>query len=346
MTPTSLENTRLRVELDAKGRIVSLFDKQSGRETIETGQTANALFAHQDIPIDFDAWDIDASFEDKVWPVDSLVSSEVVENGPYRAAIRLEWRYENSTIVQIVALERGSARLDIDCMVDWHEHHTLLKAAFPLAVRTDSVAAEIQFGHVIRPTHRNTTWDVARFETSMQRWVDMSESGFGVALINDCKYGYDANGNVVRLTLVKSPVFPWPDADQGIHRFRYAVFVHDGDRGAVHDEAETFNLPLQLIEGAAAGPSPATISLFEILGDGVTVEAVKKAEDGNSLVVRLCETRGRRQAVTLDFGATGRKVREANLLELTGEEQADSTHALKFTFAPFEIRTLLLELPV
>lgn len=342
VSPTSLENARLRVELDAQGRVVSLFDKQSGRETIEAGTAANALFAHQDIPVDFDAWDIDASFEDKVWPVDRLVSSEVVETGPYRAAIRLEWRYESSSIVQIVALERDSARLDIDCMVDWHEHQTLLKAAFPLAVRTDSVAAEIQFGHVTRPTHRNTSWDVARFETSMQRWVDMSEPGFGVALINDCKYGYDAKGNILRLTLVKSPVFPWPDADQGLHRFRYALFVHDGDRGAVHDEAEAFNLPLQLIAGAAAGLSPNSVSLFEVLGDGVSVEAVKKAEDGNAFVVRLCETRGRRQAVTLDFGATGRKVREANLLEAPSAQLADNVHTLALTLGPFEIRTLLL----
>lgn len=344
VSPTSLENARLRVEIDAHGRIVSLFDKQSGREAIEAGKAGNALFAHQDIPLDFDAWDIDASFEDKVWPVDQLVSSRVVETGPYRAAIRLEWRYENSTIVQIVALERGSARLDIDCMVDWHERQTLLKAAFPLAVRTDSVAAEIQFGHVTRPTHRNTSWDVARFETSMQRWVDMSEPGFGVALINDCKYGYDAKGNTLRLTLVKSPIFPWPEADQGLHRFRYALLVHDGDRGAVHDEAEAFNLPLQLIAGAA-GQSPDTSSLFEILGDGVSVEAVKQAEDGNAVVVRLCETRGRRQTVTLDFGATERDVREANLLEAPGALLAGNVHALSLAFAPFEIRTLLLRSP-
>ena len=195
-----------------------------------------------------------------------------------------------------------------------------------------------------RPTHRNTTWDVARFETSMQRWVDLSEPGFGVALINDCKYGYDAKGNVVRLTLVKSPVFPWPDADQGLHRFRYALFVHDGDRGAVHDEAEAFNLPLQLIEGAA-GSSRETISLFEVLGDGVTVEAIKKAEDGTAVVVRLCETRGRRQTVTLDFGAAGRNVHEATLLEVPGAQLADNAHKLPLTFAPFEVRTLLLGPP-
>ena len=341
VSATHLENALLRVELDGRGRIVSLTDKRNGREAIEPGRAANALFAHQDIPLDFDAWDIDASFEDKVWPVDNLLSAEVVETGPYRAALRLNWRYEHSTITQVLALEAGSARLDIDCFADWHEHQTLLKAAFPLAIRSDSVTAEIQFGHVARPTHRNTSWDQARFETPMHRWVDFSEADFGVALLNDCKYGYDAHAKVLRLTLIKSPVFPWPEADQGEHRFRYALFLHAGDLQAVHDEAEAFNLPLRLVEGSADALST-PLSLVEIVGQGVSVEAVKRAEDSDAIVLRLWETQGRRQSVTLRF-AERWQVREANLLEQPLTTLAGNTDALDLSFAPFQIRTLLLE---
>ncbi len=341
VSASHIENDRLRIELDDRGRIVSLRDKRTGREMVAPGTAANALFAHRDIPMDFDAWDIDASFEDHAWPVDQLVSREVVETGPYRAAIRISWRYERSTITQVLALEAGASRLDIDCFVDWHEHQTLLKAAFPLAIRADSTTAEIQFGHVSRPTHRNTSWDQARFETSMQRWVDMSEPGLGVALLNDSKYGYDAKGNVVRLTLIKSPIFPWPEADQGEHRFRYALFLHDGDRYSVHAEAESFNVPLRLIAGGAGDGHP--VSLVEVLEGGASIEAVKKAEDGDAVVVRLWETEGRRQQSTLRFGRTWRRIRTANLLEQQGTTLATDASELTLPLAPFEIVTLLLD---
>ena len=291
--------------------------------------------------MDFDAWDIDASFEDQAWPVDRLVSREVVETGPFRAAIRLTWRYERSTITQVLALEAGASRLDIDCFVDWHEHQTLLKTAFPLAVRADSTTAEIQFGHVSRPTHRNTSWDQARFETSMHRWVDFSEPGFGVTLLNDSKYGYDAKGNVVRLTLIKSPVFPWPEADQGEHRFRYAVFLHDGDKRAVHAEAESFNVPLRLIAGGTGDGRP--VSLVEVVSGGASIDAIKQTEDGNAIVIRLWETEGRRQPITLKFGRIWQRIRTANLLEEPDTTLATDASELTLPLAPFEIVTLLLD---
>ncbi|WP_421759013.1 alpha-mannosidase [Devosia sp.] len=340
ISPTHLENARLRVTLDAKGRITSILDKTTGRDAIPLGQLANAFTAHRDVPIDFDAWDIDASIDDQVWPIDHLTIAEVVESGPYRAAIRLSWRYEHSTITQILALEADAACLDIDGFVDWHEHQTLLKTAFPLAVRSDRTTAEIQFGHVARPTHRNTSWDQARFETSMQRWVDFSEPGFGVALLNDSKYGYDALGNVVRLTLIKSPIFPWPEADQGEHRFRYAVLLHDGDPVAVHEAAEDFNLPLCLIAGGSA-TAPTSPSLFEITGNGVTVEAIKHAEDGTGIIVRLWEATGQRRSATLTF-STPWQIAEADLLEQPKSRLAERTTQLDLTFTPFEIKTLKL----
>lgn len=341
VSATHIENSRLRVELDDLGRIVSLRDKRTGREAVAPGAAANTLFAHRDIPMDFDAWDIDASFEDQAWQVDQLVSRDIVETGPYRAAIRLTWRYERSTITQVIALEAGAGRLDIDCFVDWHEHQTLLKASFPLAVRADSTKAEIQFGHVSRPTHRNTSWDQARFETSMHRWVDFSEPGFGVALLNDSKYGYDAKGNVVRLTLIKSPIFPWPEADQGEHRFRYALFPHDGDTRAVHAEAESLNVPLRAIAGGMGDGRP--VSLVEVTGGSASIDAIKQAEGSEAIIIRLWETEGRRQPATLRFGRTWQRIRTANLLETPITTLATDASELTLSLTPFEIVTLLLD---
>jgi alpha-mannosidase len=257
-----------------------------------------------------------------------------------RAALRLEWRYESSRIVQIVSLERDARQVEIDSYIDWHEHHTLLKAAFPLAVRTDSIAAEIQFGHVVRPTHRNTSWDAARFEASMQRWVDVSEPGFGVALLNDCKHGYDARDGVVRLSLLRSPTYPWPEADQGTHQFRYAILLHDGDRGHVHDCAEAFNNPLRLYPGGSAAPG-GMVSFARIDSEGVSSECLKQAEDSDELVLRLWETRGGRRQVAVELNGHYRIV-ESDLLERPGALLAERTNRVVLEFAPFEIKTVLL----
>ncbi|MEP7246396.1 MAG: glycoside hydrolase family 38 C-terminal domain-containing protein [Gammaproteobacteria bacterium] len=340
ISPSHIENEHLRVELDEEGRITSLHDKHSGREVIAPGASANALFAHRDIPASFDAWDIDASFEDQVWAVDRLISRDVVETGPYRAALRLTWRYERSTITQVLALEAGARRLDIDCYIDWHEQHTLLKVGFPLSVRADSVAAEIQFGHVVRPTHRNTSWDTARFEASMQRWVDLSEPGFGVALLNDGKHGYDAKGSTLRLSLLRSPTDPWPEADQGSHRFRYALLIHDGDRGHVHDQAEALNNPLRTIPVCSA-PSRQELSFAHLDGDGVSIECLKKAEDSDALVLRLWETRGARRQVAIDLHGVHYRLVESDLLERPGITLAECTNRIVLEFGPFEIKTLL-----
>ena len=337
-----LENTRLRVDFDRNGHIVSLVDKLIGRNAIAPGEVANVLVAHRDIPIDFDAWDIDASFEDKCWLIDDFGGAEVVETGPYRAAIRLRWRYERSTITQVLSLDTDSALLEVDNFINWHEHQTLLKVAFPLAVRSDATTAEIHFGQVRRPNHRNTSWDQARFETSMHRWVDMSEPGFGVALLNDCKYGYDANANVVRLTLIKSPIYPWADADQGEHRFRYGVLPHAGDLKVVRDTAEAFNLPLRLLAGGGSSP-PLPLSFLEVVGGTAYVESVKPAEDGDGVIVRLFEGLGTRQSVEIRFSREWSRIARTDLLERPLEWMGDNIDHVHVHLAPFEVLTLFLE---
>ncbi|KQN69677.1 MULTISPECIES: glycoside hydrolase family 38 C-terminal domain-containing protein [unclassified Devosia] len=340
VSPTHLENPTLRATFNTRGQLTSLFDKIRNREALQPGKLGNSFVAHRDIPIDFDAWDIDDYVEDQSWPVDTLVSANVVETGPWRAAIRFEWTYENSRIVQVISLAADAAQLEFDTMIDWHEHQTLLKTGFPLAIRTDVSRAETQFGHLTRPTHANTSWDKARFETSMHRWVDLSEAGFGVAALNDCKYGYDAKGSTLRLTLVKSPVFPWPEADQGEHRLRYALLVHAGDLQTVHNAATAFNQPLRLLAGSATA-APTLTSLATLSSDQIAIETVKQSEDGQRTVLRLWETQNKAGTVTLTL-PNATRISETDLYEADTSTLAESAKTIDLTFKPFEIKTIAL----
>ncbi|WP_246472718.1 alpha-mannosidase [Pelagibacterium limicola] len=338
-----IENAVIRADFDAAGRIVSILDKRNGREVLKPGEAANRLQAFRDMPVAFDAWDIDAGFEDQTFEIDQLVSAEVVETGPYRAAIRFEWTYESSRIVQVISLEAGAAQLEFDTFIDWHERNTLVKSAFPIAVRADEIRAEIQFGHVRRPTHANTSWDQARFECVMHRWLDISEPGFGVALLNDCKYGYDAKDTTLRLTLLRSPTYPWPQSDQGEHRFRYGLLVHHGtfEGEGVHAAAEKFNLPLRTFAGGAE-TAQQSLSLLAIEGREVVVESVKNAERGDGVIVRLWETRGQQTQIALTLPDGCDPVEEVDLLERQPRTLDAPDRKLDLAFKPFEIRTLKL----
>ncbi|WMT88435.1 glycosyl hydrolase-related protein [Pelagibacterium sp. 26DY04] len=338
-----LENAFLKVLFDTRGRITSILDKRSGREVVKPGQLANRLQAFRDMPPQYDAWDIDPGFEDQSWDIDELVSAEVVETGPYRAAVRFEWAYEASRIVQVVALEAGADQIDIDGFIDWREHHTLVKAAFPLDVVADATTAEIQFGHVRRPTHRNTSWDQARFETLMHRWVDIAEPGFGVALLNDCKYGYDAKGTTLRLTLLRSPTFPWAEADQGEHRFRYAILVHRGTLAGegVPAKAEEFNLPLRLI-GTPGEIAVSGESLLALEGTGCTVESIKIAETGTDVIARVWETHGAYTHARLTLPRGFMAAVETDLLERNPVPLPMTNGILELDLSPFQIRTIRL----
>ncbi len=327
VAPDRLENNALAARFDGQGRLVSLFDKRSGREVL---RAPVALNAYRDLPAQFDAWDIDETYKDQVWEIDDLAQVDVVEQGPHRAAVRMKWHYERSVIVQVISLAAGASVLEFDTFVDWHEGNTLVKATFPFDIRTTEVVAETQFGHVRRPTHRNTSWDAARFEHPMHRWVAMAEPGQGAALLNDCKYGYDANGNTLRLTMLRAPTWPWDGADIGEHRFRYGIAPFE-TLEHVPGLADGFNDPLVAVPGRGAAPGLVT------LPDGIALEAVKLAEDGSDVIVRLCERFGRRQQVDLTFDPIVAMVHDADLLEVPGE-QVDGP----VDFGAFQIRTLRL----
>lgn len=322
--------------------MASLLDRRTGREVLRPGGLGNRLQAYRDRPAQYDAWDIDRSFEEQSWEIDDLQSVRVTETGPLRAAIRFEWAYERSRIVQIVSLAADARQVEVETHVDWREQNTLVKTAFPIAINATEARAEIQFGHVSRPTHANTSWDEARYECAMHRWVEISEPDFGVALLNDCKYGYDARDTTLRLTLLRSPTYPWPEADQGEHRFRYAIMIHDGDIGAVGRAAEDFNLPLLVLEGGSAPADMVSGGLLSLSNDDIALEAVKLAEDSEDLVLRLWETRGARATARLRLPEGFHKAAETDLLERQPVPVPVEAGAAELAFRPFEIKTVVL----
>jgi alpha-mannosidase len=348
-----LENQFFRIDLDANGEIAAIFDKRHNRAVLEPGQRANQLIAYEDRPLNYDAWDIDIFYAEKPYPVQDVQSIRVVERGPLRGGVEITRRFLSSTIRQRILIYSALPRIDFATEIDWHEHQILLKAGFPVAINATRATYEIQFGSVERPTHRNTSWDVARFESCAQRWIDLSESGYGVALLNDSKYGHDLHHNVMRLTLLKSGVHPDPNADQGIQRFTYALLPHAGDwrAGEVVRRAAELNTPL-----IAYGPQTSQ-ALAEQRGntafarcdvDHVVLDTIKTPEDGDGLIVRVYEAHNQRGPVTLSFAQPVLSVEACNLLEEAEEAQSGAVtvdgQTLQFMIKPFEIRTFRVRL--
>ncbi|ODT66707.1 MAG: hypothetical protein ABS75_26430 [Pelagibacterium sp. SCN 63-23] len=346
-----LENALLRVTFDDKGEISSIFDKTRNRETLAPGGRANRLIAYEDKPMNWDAWDIDRYFEEQYWPLaDGKASIAVVETGPHRAAIRVERTYRASRVVQVISLAAGARQIEFDTFIDWQERAQVIKAQFPFDLNISEIRSEIQFGHVKRPTHRNTTWDRARFEASMHRWVDLSEADFGIALINDSKYAYDCHEQSVRLTLVRGSTFPSPDADLGEHRIRYGLFVHEGvaDLAQVHRAAERFNNPIAVIGNATSVSEPSSdlgqFSFASVDVDNVSIETVKKAEASDAMVLRVFEHANIRAAARISFGLPVKKARLVNLMEDGDSRPLEiKDNAVTLNLRPFEIVTVMVE---
>jgi len=338
-----LENDALRVEFDTGGDITRLYDKAVGREVLPSGQRANVFQAFEDRPLGGDAWDIDIFYDDKQWTAEPAHCLRIIEEGPLRTGLEICRRLLNSEIVQHVYLYRGSRHLDFDTWVDWRERHVLLKVAFPVDVLSPLATYDIQWGNVQRPTHRNTSWDWARFETVAHKWVDLSEGNYGVSLLNDCKYGHDIHDNIIRLTLLRGPTYPDPNADQGEHHFTYSLLPHRGDwRTGTVPAAYLLNDPLIVCGvNSGAGGSPAR-SLVAVDAPNVVIETVKQAEDGQGIIVRLYECQRQRGHVTLttDFSLVG--AWRTNLLEENQEQVEVEGDHLQVTIEPYQILTFRL----
>ncbi|WP_425464813.1 alpha-mannosidase [Paenibacillus piri] len=344
MTGSGLETPHYRLQWDRNGQLTSIWDKTSQREVLAQGSLGNALQVFEDKPKSrHEAWDIDIYYQEKMEEIRELISVEEVENGPVRAVVQFVWKYKASTIVQKLIVYSASRRIDFHTVVDWREQRKLLKASFPVDIRSTEATYDIQFGNVKRPTHWNTSWDYARFEVVGHQWADLSERGYGVSLLNDCKYGYDIKDNRMRLTLIKSALVPDPQADQGHHEFTYALLPHKGDwleGGTVH-EAWDLNAPLQVKAGADANDKPK--SLFRLSAEHVHIDAVKKAEDSGRIVVRFHEYAGQRGRVELTSDYRIRSWQECDLMERpTGEPSHEPV--IRLTVKPYEIVTLLVEM--
>jgi len=337
-----LDNGLVRVRIDHRGVIVSLFDTVAGRELVPAGAAANVLQLFRDLPNQWDAWDIDESYKQD--GVDLLDVVGVTVDG---AAVRVEREFGASRVVQLITLNSARASVDITTTVDWHEREKLLKLSFPFDIHAERAASEIQFGHLYRPTHANTSWDSARFETVAHRWVQVGEPGYGVSVANDASYGHDIRrghpvggkaATVVRLSLLRAPLYPDPQSDQGIHEYFVSVRAGAGIPEAVQ-EGYRLNLPVRTTLGAAA-PDP----LISISNPAIVVEAVKLAEDrSGDVIVRLYEAHGARSTGTLSAAFGWNAVVETDLLERTLDRCAivsstDSTVAV--SMRPFQLVTL------
>ncbi|HVU14462.1 MAG TPA: glycoside hydrolase family 38 C-terminal domain-containing protein, partial [Phototrophicaceae bacterium] len=313
------------------------------REVLAAKTTANVLQAFEDRPMNFDAWDIDIFFEDRTEKVEGVESFKVIEEGPLRAGVELTHKYRSSTIRQKIYLYSESKRIDFETYLDWHDHHILLKAAFPVNVMSPSATFDVQWGNVQRPTHRNTSWDWARFETCAHKWADLSEGNYGVAVLNDCKYGYDVHDNVIRLSLLKSATNPDANADHGEHYMTYSLLPHDGDwRAEVVQAAYDLNDPLILRPVSGGAGAKASAELVSVSAPNVVIETVKQAEDGNGVIVRMYEDQRNRNKFALKAGFGVAKAYICNLLEENSDEIPVQNDQVQLDITPYQIITVRL----
>jgi alpha-mannosidase len=337
-----MENDLLRVLWDERGLLTSIWDKAADREVLVAGSRGNLLQLFDDNPARWDAWDLDIDYQDHGVDLLELSAHQVEVPGGLRGAVRFTREFGRSRFTQRMVLDAGSRVLRFESHVDWHEDHKLLKVAFSVAIRSPRATYEIQFGHVERTTHTNTSWDQARFEVCGHRWADLGEAGFGVALLNDCKYGYDVRGSVMRLSLLRAPTHPDPTADRGGHQFTYALMPHPGDfrEAGVIAAAEDLNAPLRIVRGN--GQADPSRSLIEVDTPRVVVEAIKRAEDSDATVVRLYEAWGGRSKARLRTTLPARRAFLCDLLERDLEEIPVSDGEIELELTPFKILTLKL----
>jgi alpha-mannosidase len=356
-TASSLENEFIRLTIDPQsGCITSLFDKRSATESLAPAETdtggpkntacGNLLQAFVDKPKDWDAWNIDADFEKQYWNVDKADEVKLVENGPLRSVIRVKKHFQSSTFVQDVTVYAGVPRVDVKMQVEWHEKHILLKVAFPLSAHSSKATFEIPYGSIERSTGRSTPAEQGEFEVPALQWADISDAHHGFSLLNDSKYGYDAKGNVLRLSLLRSPEWPDPHADEGHHEFIYSLYPHGGTWRDAQTVRRGYELNCQLFARQTAkhqGTFAPKHSFLEIQPDNVVLTAVKKAEDDSALILRFYEWAGKEGDVTLQLPSGAQSASETDLMERTTSSLSIDTGALRVHTKPYEIKTVRVQ---
>lgn len=345
----TIENAALKLTIDPQtGCITSLFDKKANFEAIAKGGCGNELQAFKDTPKDYDAWNIDPGTLDVAPTLLHQVDSvKLVEQGPLRSVIRIARTWQSSKFVQDVTLYTGDDHAVVTNDIDWHETHVLLKAAFPLTASSDNATYEIPYGTIDRPTTRNNSYEKARFEVPAMRWADLGDGKHGFSLLNNSKYGYDAVGNILRLTLLRSPTWPDADADREHHHFVYGLYPHASDwkQALTVRHGYEFNYGLKAMQVQAhSGAMKPEHSFASVAEQNVVLTAVKKTESGDGLVLRFYEWAGKGGNVTLTVppGATGATL--VNLMEKPeGEAIPVTGNKVTVPVTPFEIQTVRVD---
>lgn len=338
-----ISTPKYNIEWNEYGQLTSIYDKENKREVLAKGERGNVLQMFEDKPMAHEAWDIDIFYQEKMREVKDLQSVELIEDGNIKAVIRFKYKYMNTTISQDMIVYANSNRIDFKTNVDWREKKQLLKVAFVVDIRSTMATYDVQFGNVKRPTHWNTSWDRARFESVAQQWVDLSERNYGVSLLNNCKYGHDIKDNVMRLTLLKSATHPDPVQDQGEQNFTYSLLPHSGDfiDGNTVKHAYELNQPLKSIKGMLK--SEVKKQLFKFNDANILVDAIKKAEDEDMIIIRFHDYSGSRQNVSIDSDYEITGWMETNLMEKPIENLRNE-NSINVVVNPYEIKTLMIQM--
>jgi alpha-mannosidase len=350
----TLKNAYIQTKVDPQtGCITSLFDLRNQTEALAPPETdsggprtsacGNLLQAFYDKPQKWDAWNIDADFEKQHWDLDKADEVKLIESGPLRAVIRVKKHFQKSIFVQDITMYAGTPRVDVKMRADWHEKHILLKVAFPLSAHSDKATFEIPYGSIERPTTRNTPAEQAKFEVPAQRWADLSDINHGFSLLNDSKYGYDVKGNVLRLSLLRSPEWPDPHADEGHHEFTYSLYPHPGSWRDAQTVRRGYELNYKLTSVQPhkhEGALPSEHSFVRVEPDNVVLTAIKRSEDDRSVVLRFYEWAGKEAEVKIQVPAGALSASETDLMERETVPLAMHSDTVTVHTKPYEIKTL------
>lgn len=337
-----IENDFFRIELDDNGLITSIYDKFNEREVVKEGHKANRLVAYEDLPCTYDAWDINIFYKQKSWEVLEVDNIQVLEQGPVRMTLQIERTFLNSRITQYIQVYSDIPRIDFRTRIDWKERNILLKAYFPVDVNATKATYDIQFGNVERPTHWNTSWDMARFEVCAHKWADLSENGYGVSLLNDCKYGYDIKDGTMGITLLKSATYPNEEADREVHEFTYSLLPHRNDfRDCTVKQGYALNMPFRAFVAAPkSGKLPKDLFFAFVESENVVLETIKVAENGDGIILRMYEAYNRRGKVVLNLPVTVKQAYECNMLEENICGLKFENNRVYLEIKPYEVKTV------
>lgn len=341
------ENKFYVLTLDGSGRIAGMYDKINGKEVFVPGSYANEFCIYEDMPLIYDNWELADYYKSKCKVLSEPADIDIVDDG-CRKGYKITHKYRSSTLTQYVYLYDNIARVDVENEIDWHEHDQIVKLNFPINVYATKATYDIQFGNVERNTHSNTSWDKAKFEVCGHKWVDVSDYGYGVSIINDCKYGFGAEGNKISLSVLKCGTYPNAQADQGEHRFKYSIFAHKGGfrEADTVREAYSFNQPLEYvpINADENGILSDEFSFVSCDKPNIVIDTLKQCEDDGSIIIRLFESFNCSTACKLNFGVDVVKTELCDLMENSISEIAVTDNSVDLELSNFEIITLKIKI--